>query len=550
MPASRLGPLAVESKLGDHPSQSAVWRAIHVQLQRALAVKIFTVPFGGTPEARAEFASEWERLKTISHPAIVRCYGGGLEGSDGYLASELIDGETLSAQLERRGRLSWETVLDLAEPLADAIDYLHSRELVHGRIQPDKIMISGLSPVLIDVRCGDPTTPFRTGRPSSAAEMSLRAPESIANSDRRRGRGTPREDLYGFGATLYLALTGRPPIDGATVAEVTTNAPHQVPASPASIAMDVPIWLDKLLMRLLEKDPRRRPPGAAAVKLALAEVRKRAMSRTGVAEHASAGFSPLAVTNQKQTDEARALLGRELVGLDEEEQQDPAEWYEKAWFLVPVLLLILGLIGYLAWPLSEAGLRRHAEELLAQETRSAMIQAKLSYLEPLLKKYPTGEHALWAAEQIDRVEMVEAEHVLSVKLKRNLPLKNEGERLYAEAMRFERFGDTATALDRYRGIVTLLGDDNQYRPYVNLALRQVGRIEAAGPKPDEAARIIQAKLSEADQAYTAGNVVAARRIWYSIVDLYASNLKVAPLVAEAQDRLAANATNRAASANP
>ncbi len=83
--------------------------------------------------------------------------------------------------------------------------------------------------------------------------------------------------------------------------------------------------------------------------------------------------------------------------------------------------------------------------------------------------------------------MVQAEHALSVKLKRNLPLKNEAERLYAEAHKFERFGDTATALDQYRSMETLLADDTKYRPYVNLARRQIARIEFAGVEADEAA---------------------------------------------------------------
>ncbi len=152
MPRSRLGPLAIESKLGDHPSQSSVWRAIHVPLQRAVAVKVFSSPFGATPEARADFAREWERLKQIQHPAIVRCYGGGFEESDAYLAHELIEGETLSSQLDRRTRLPWESVLDIAEPMADALKYLHAQKLVYGCLRPDKIIIAGLSPVLLDVR--------------------------------------------------------------------------------------------------------------------------------------------------------------------------------------------------------------------------------------------------------------------------------------------------------------------------------------------------------------------------------------------------------------
>ena len=108
MPRSRLGPLAIETKLGDHPSQSSVWRAIHIQLKRAVAVKVFAAPFGGTPEARSAFAAEWEVLKQIQHPGIVRCYGGGFEETDAYLAHELIEGSTLARELERRSRLSWE----------------------------------------------------------------------------------------------------------------------------------------------------------------------------------------------------------------------------------------------------------------------------------------------------------------------------------------------------------------------------------------------------------------------------------------------------------
>ncbi|MGV3484106.1 MAG: protein kinase domain-containing protein, partial [Planctomycetaceae bacterium] len=111
MPRSRLGPLALEAKLGDHPSQSIVWRAVHIDLHRAVAVKVFTTPFGGTLEGREAFAEEWEALKRLQHPAIARCYGGGFEETDAYLAYEFIEGETLSQQLERRGRLNWDAVV-------------------------------------------------------------------------------------------------------------------------------------------------------------------------------------------------------------------------------------------------------------------------------------------------------------------------------------------------------------------------------------------------------------------------------------------------------
>ncbi len=536
MPRSRLGPLAIESKLGDHPSQSCVWRAIHVQLKKSVAVKVFAIPFGGTPEARAIFAAEWEQLKKIQHPAIARCFGGGFEETDAYLAHELIEGDTLSSLLERRTRLSWESVLELAEPIADALAYLHAKNMVHGRLEPDKIMFAGLSPVLIDVRVDRQTTPFRTNRPPTFAEIALRAPESVDSSNAI----SSSTDLYEFGAILYLALTGRPPADGQTIEEVTQSVIAGRPASPATLVMDCPVWLDKLVMQLLQKDPSARPPNAGAVVLALAEVRRRAMSRSGVAEHASSGFSALAVTDQRDRDVARELLGRDAIGVDDEKVESPP-WHDRPIILCTGLLAVAALFVYMIWPLNEDQMRSRAEDLLTQQSRNAMNQAKTAYLEPMLQKYPSGRHIDWVKEQIDRVDMLQAEHALEVKMKRNLPLQNEAERLYAEANQYERFGDAATALDRYRSMQTLLADEPQYRPFVNLARRQISRIEYEGADADEATRMIQAKLAEADQLMRSGKVVAARKIWYSIVELYANNDNVAPLVEKAQSMLAGDA---------
>lgn len=533
MPRSRLGPLAIESKLGDHPSQSCVWRAVHVQLHRAVAVKVFSVPFGATPAARASLAREWETLKKLNHPAIVKCFGGGFEESDAYLAHELVDGETLSAQLERRTRLSWESVLDLAEPIIEALEYLHARNVIHGQLQPDKIMISGLSPVLIDVRTDRAGTPFQSGHPLTVAELALRPPELFSDP----ANASVSSDLYSLGAILYLAITGRPPIGGQTMQDVAAHVVSDTPEPVASIVMDCPVWLDKLITQLLNKNPSERPFSASAVRLALAEVRRRAMSRSGVAEHTSAGFSPLNVTDQKDRDEARSLLGQAALD-DDRAVPDGTPWHDKPWILVAALAILIVGFAYILWPLSEDQMRSRAEALLVEQSRTSRNQAKTSYLEPMLTRFPEGKHNQWAREQIDYVEMLQAEHALSVKLKRNLALTNEGERLYAEASEFERFGDVTTALDRYRSMETLLGDDPTYRPFVNLARRQIAKIERDDRGPDEAAAIIKQKLAEADQMWQDGKVVSARLIWYSVIELYGNNDNVAPWVAQAQDRLA------------
>ena len=224
----------------------------------------------------------------------------------------------------------------------------------------------------------------------------------------------------------------------------------------------------------------------------------------------------------------------------EDETVARPEWYDRAIVLVLGLIVIASMITYTLWPLNENQMKGRAEELLTRDNRNALNQAKVSFLVPMLEKYPDGEHVEWVREQLDRVEMLQAEHLLEVKLKVNRPLSNEGERLYAEAYEFEKFGDVATALDRYRSMETLLADDDTYKPFVNLARRQIASIEENGVEQGEAARIIQGKLDQADESLQNGNIIAARKIWYSIIDLYGNNSNVAPLVAKAQKLIADN----------
>ncbi len=533
MPRSRLGPLALETKLGDYPSQSLVWRAIHVDQQKAVAVKVFSVPFGGTPESRALLAREWEKLKRLNHPAIARCYGGGFEDNDAYLAYELIEGQTLASQLERRSRLAWDAVLDFAIPIAEALVVAHGKGICHGAIVPDKIIIAGLAPVLVDFRVDRVHSVYRNPRRPSALELAMQPPEVIADP----AAVSPRGDLYSLGAVMFWALTGRPPISGETADEVARNIATEQPPKAASIALDCPVWVSTLVEQALQKDIDARPHDARSFALALSEARQRSGGLTGVAEHASSGFSPLQVTKQQDKDEARKLLGREVIDISDEELPDGTPLHDKAWFLILALLVIVGGLAWLVWPLNESQMRSRAEKLLAEETRSSMEQAKNAYLLPMLKRFPEGEHSGWAAEQVDAIEMIEAEHALAVKVKRNLPLRDEGERLYAEAQRFEQFGDKATALDKYKSMETLLGDNTKYKPFVNLARRQIGRIRSRPEAEGEAARIVQRRLDDADKLAQVGNIIGARDIWYSVIELYSDNSDVGPLVRIAQQRL-------------
>lgn len=530
MARSRLGPLALESRLGED-STSSVWRAIHVSQRKALAVKIFSLPFGGTQEGRQEFAREWETLKRLRQASIARCYGGGFEAQDAYLAYEFIDGDSLEQRVARRGRLSWETVLDEAEMLAEALAYAHERQVIHGHLVPDKIRLLDGRPKILDYRVDRFGSTYKSNRPLTPFDLGFRAPELIKDPRQL----SPKCDLYAFGALLFYALSGQPPLTGKSPAQVAAAAERVTPPKVASLVLDCPVFFSSLIAQLLDKSPTSRPHGAGAVVLALREVRRRAGEGASVVQHASAGFSPLKVDVDK--DEAKALLGH-LPPEPDEPTDDGSSFYERPWFLVTSLLAILAFAIWYLQPLSEAQLRSRAEELIERGGRTALGKAKDEYLEPLLERYPDSTHAAWARDQIDQIEMLEAERMLELKLSRGAKLSSEGERLYAQALQYEQFGDAATALDKYTSLVTLLEDEPQQRAFVNLARRQIARIREQGGAAGEAQRIVRSQLEEAQRLVADGKPLEARQIWYSIIELYQNNLEMAPLVQIAQQRLA------------
>ncbi len=452
MARTKLGPLALEARLGD--AHSHVWRAVHMAQRKNLVVKIFSTPFKPTTAAKQELAHEWETLKSVRSEAIARCFGGGFEENDAYLAYEWLDGETLEQLVVRRERLPWDLVLDYADQLAEGLNAAHDRQVFHGALEPDKLMcMPGGTIKILDLRTSRFESPFRSNRPPTLQQLAFRPPELM----RRDLKPSVKSDLYSLGAVLFYAVTGIPPFQASDAEMLLASINHERPPKVASLVLDCPIWFSALIEHLLEKDPSARPHGAAAVRMALQEVRRRSAEGTAVADHAARGFSPLKIDADRGA--ARQLLGRAEQELDKaEESHEVGSIFERWWFLLGSLLVIIGLIVWAVLPPSPDKLRRGAESLLASEDWTDWKRAQSDYLEPLLRRAPDGPHASWAQERIDEIEMRGAEAQLDLKLRRGVALRNEAERLYAEAKRFEQFGDPETALDKYHAMVHVLDE--------------------------------------------------------------------------------------------
>ena len=189
-------------------------------------------------------------------------------------------------------------------------------------------------------------------------------------------------------------------------------------------------------------------------------------------------------------------------------------------------------------PLSEETLRKRAEVNLASQDWIKWNDARDTYLYSMVERFPEGKHTEWAKEQIEWVDMQEAERQIERHQRMGVAPKSEPERRYVEAKTFEDFGDRITALEKYRGIVKLFTESEEDRPIINLARRQLRAIEASPLDANQLQKLLTAKLEEANVLYEKSDVVAAKQIWESIVNLYESNRALSPLVSKAQERLA------------
>lgn len=526
---SRIGPLALESPLGERGSN--VFRAVHIQQRTQVVVRVFSVPMGMTPEAKQEFAEQLESLKALRHPGIVRCYGGGFDAKDAYLVYELAQGESLDSLLKRRERLPWESVLDYGLQLCEALQKAHESGWVHGRIRLDKLIVS---PDGNKIKLND----FRRG-PGSPALLSIQqlaysAPETLVDPNKVNAG----IDLYSLGAVLYHAITGQPPFTGKNPSEVKQAIATEVVPAVATIVFDCPVWLSAIVEQLLLKDPLRRPYSAASTAMALREAQKRATDGMGVAEHALSGFSPLQLNTNR--DEAAKALGQKKKKkrrLDDDEPQDRPSPLERPLVLLGLLLGVVGLITFLVWPLGEKAIRVKAEQLIAKKDLSSLNDARDRYLFTLIERFPDGESARWAEEQLEFIEMENAEARIQSNRRFGREPSSEGERKYNEANRFEQFGDRVTALEKYRGIVNLLKGEEKERPFVKLALRQIAEIESSPPSSEELRKFLMEKLDEADKMYASGDAIGAKQIWDGIVTLYNGNKEMLPILERAQLRL-------------
>jgi serine/threonine protein kinase len=240
-----------------------VWQARDRVLDRRVAVKCLRGEYADDASFRARLRAEARAAAAIAHPAVVSVYDFGEEdapdgGCMSHLVMELVDGEPLSAVLDR-GPLSAVTTRRVLSDVAAGLAAAHACGVVHRDIKPANLIVTPDGSVKITdfgiARAADACGLTATGELVGTARYV--SPEQVAGEP-----ATSRSDLYSLGIVGYHCLTGQPPFTQGGAVEV---ALAHLNREPAALPADVPDDLATLVMELLAKDPAQRPATADEV---------------------------------------------------------------------------------------------------------------------------------------------------------------------------------------------------------------------------------------------------------------------------------------------
>lgn len=240
----------LEGVLGRGAS-SVVYRATDTATGNTVAVKALNPELVTRPGQRERLREEARILGGLSHPNIVAVVDFIASAEAVWLVTEFVEGTSLRNVLINAGRLEPEQALFIFTGLLDGLAYAHARGLVHGDLKPENVLVQASGTAkLVDFGQAVPA-----GHATVGGTANYMSPEAV------RGESiTPAADLYSVGAVLYEALTGGPPFLAASEQAVLRM---HLTETPAPIG-DVPEAIRSLVASMLEKDPARRPPSAAA----------------------------------------------------------------------------------------------------------------------------------------------------------------------------------------------------------------------------------------------------------------------------------------------
>ena len=237
-----------------------VYRCTDTLDDREVAIKILKDEYLNNEEFIRRFKNESKAIAMLSHPNIVKVYDVSFGDMIQYIVMEYIDGITLKEYIDRQGVIEWKDVLHLTTQVLRALQHAHESGIVHRDIKPQNIMLLQDGTIKVTdfgiARFSDKAT--RTMTDQAIGSVHYIAPEQ-ARGDVTDGK----TDIYSVGVMLYEMLTGKLPFEGDSAVTVALMQLQSTPKRPREVNPAIPVGLEQITIRAMEKQPEKRYASAA-----------------------------------------------------------------------------------------------------------------------------------------------------------------------------------------------------------------------------------------------------------------------------------------------
>lgn len=232
---------------------SDVYKAKDHVLGRFVAIKVLKQEFAEDVNFVTKFRTEAQSAAGLEHPNIVNIYDVGSEEGFHYIVMEYVEGITLKTYIEKKRQLSYKETISIAIQVGRGIEAAHNKNIVHRDIKPQNIMISTEGKVKV--------TDFGIARAATSNTIHSDVMGSVHYSSPEQARNgfvDGKSDIYSLGIVMYEMVTGRVPFDGDTTVAIAIQHLQEEMESPRNYVPDLPISLEKIILKCTQKSADRR----------------------------------------------------------------------------------------------------------------------------------------------------------------------------------------------------------------------------------------------------------------------------------------------------
>ena len=249
-PGENVGPYRIIEQLGQG-GMATVFKAYHPALDRYVAIKVLHPAFKEDPNFLARFQREARIVAKLEHPHIVPVYDFSEHKGMAYLVMRYVEGETLKAHLEGEP-LPPERILEILQPVAEALAYAHEQEVLHRDIKPSNVMLTPEGGIFL--------TDFglarmaQSGESTLSQDMMIGTPQYMSPEQAKGEEVDERTDIYSLGVVLFEMLTGRVPFSADTPYAVIHDHIYTPLPLPTTIKPDIFPALERMVLKALAKE--------------------------------------------------------------------------------------------------------------------------------------------------------------------------------------------------------------------------------------------------------------------------------------------------------